>query len=198
MAYTAASISEEYINQAQDWPPNTNIPPKAGGTAEVSIWLRSRKRGVLFGAILPRSQLLSAGMDTLFSSVAFLPCSPCSTKEPCLPCLPVPGLLSLGPAQPVLALFSSNVSPPFEGHLQVPFLQRLWRAVSGLTSHVGGWCSTSLRLEVGCHAVGTRHCALLGTMRRNHTGILSFLHSDGSSSCQFESHFPEEKLMILI
>lgn len=72
MAYTAASISEEYINQGQDWPPNTNIHPKA----EVSIWLKSGERGVLFGAILSRGQLLSAGIHILFSSVAFLPCSP--------------------------------------------------------------------------------------------------------------------------
>lgn len=77
-----------------------------------------KEEGVLVGAILTRGQLLSAGMHTLFSSVALLPCSPCSMKEPCLPCLPVPGLLSLGPAQPAHGLFGSNVSPRFEGHLR--------------------------------------------------------------------------------
>lgn len=48
-------------------------------------------------------------------------------------------------------------------------------------------------------AVGTQHCVLRGTMRRNHTGILSFLQSIGLlHENLLKSCFPEEKLAPLI
>lgn len=76
----------------------------------------------------------------------------------------------------------------------------LTKAMAGKVADVPS-CSYSpgLSLEVGCMAVGTQHCVLRGTMRRNHTGILSFLQSIGLlHENLLKSCFPEEKLAPLI